>query len=80
MDIETLIKRWRVEDWQQIFGLLNEHTTLFDELQTEANGFVEAHKELMDKRDISTLPTHELHAQRIILILIYFNIINQKGW
>ena len=80
MDIETLIKRWTVEDWQHIFALLRKHSHLFDELQTEANGFVEEHKAIMDKRDVSTLPTIEHHAQRIILILRYFNIIDQEGW
>ena len=69
MDIETLIKRWRVEDWQKIFSLLNEHTTLFDELQQEANGFVEEHKAIMDKRDVSTLPPLEYHAQKIHFIM-----------
>ena len=77
MNIETLIKNLDVEDWRKIFLLLREHTPLFDDIQQEANGFVTEHKHILDTRNVAQLPTEYYHAERLILILSYFNIIDK---
>tara|TARA_Y100000114_G_scaffold127313_1_gene123926 strand:- start:319 stop:564 length:246 start_codon:yes stop_codon:yes gene_type:complete len=77
MDMETLIKHLEVDDWRKIFLLLKEHTVLFDEIQQEANGFVAEHKAILDRGNVAKLPTEYYHAERLILILSYFNIINK---
>jgi hypothetical protein len=77
MNLETLIKNLDVEDWRKIFLLLREHTPLFDEIQQEANGFVTEHKAILDTRNVAQLPTEYYHAERLILILSYFNIIDK---
>ncbi len=77
MNIETLIKNLDVEDWRKIFLLLREHTPLFDEIQEQANGFVTEHKAILDTRNVAQLPTEYYHAERLILILSYFNIIDK---
>jgi len=77
MNLETLIKNLDVEDWRKIFLLLREHTPLFDDIQEQANGFVTEHKELLDRRNVAQLPTEYYHAERLILILSYFNIVDK---
>ena len=77
MNIETLIKNLDVDDWRKIFLLLREHTPLFDEIQQEANGFVTEHKHILDTRNVAQLPTEYYHAERLILILSYFNIVDK---
>ena len=77
MNIETLIKNLDVEDWRKIFLLLREHTPLFDEIQEQANGFVTEHKAFLDTRNVAQLPTEYYHAERLILILSYFNIVDK---
>ena len=77
MNIETLIKNLDVEDWRNIFKLLRIHTPLFDDIQQEANGFVTEHKAILDTRNVAQLPTEYYHAERLILILSYFNIIDK---
>ena len=77
MNIETLIKNLDVEDWRKIFLLLREHTPLFDDIQQEANGFVTEHKHILDTRNVAQLPTEYYHAERLILILSYFNIVDK---
>ena len=77
MNIETLIKNLDVEDWRKIFLLLREHTPLFDEIQEQANGFVTEHKAILDTRNVAQLPTEYYHAERLILILSYFNIVDK---
>ena len=77
MNIETLIKNLDVEDWRKIFLLLREHTPLFDEIQEQASGFVTEHKAILDTRNVAQLPTEYYHAERLILILSYFNIIDK---
>ena len=77
MNLETLIKNLDVEDWRKIFLLLREHTPLFDEIQEQANGFVTEHKAILDTRNVAQLPTEYYHAERLILILSSFNIIDK---
>ena len=77
MNLETLIKNLDVEDWRKIFLLLREHTPLFDEIQEQANGFVTEHKAILDTRNVAQLPTEYYHAERLILILSYFNIVDK---
>ncbi|MDA9715553.1 hypothetical protein N9V00_00585 [Bacteroidota bacterium] len=76
--MEELLKHLEVDDWREIFRAVKEHTQLFDDIQQLANAFIAEHRARLDSgKGKPRLPAEYYHAERLILILSYYNIIDK---